>query len=128
MSFGHFHSQLVLKIYCRGNFTGKITMQVSKQFFLIMILNIQKIFLVAMFINSTFLYYDLVLEDVILASFKIWITLYEYDLELTLTSLMQTVEHQHLLFQCVKRINKTNIWKLKNLTEKFLDFITLHPL
>jgi len=40
---------------------------------------------------------------------------------------MQTVEHQHLLFQHVKRINKTNIWKRKNLTEKFLDFITTHP-
>jgi len=41
---------------------------------------------------------------------------------------MQTLVHQHLLFQHVQRINKTNIWKLENLTEKFLDFITLHPL
>jgi hypothetical protein len=40
-----------------------------------------------MFINSIFLYYDLVLEDwwdVILASFKVRITLYQYDVELTL--------------------------------------------
>ena len=41
---------------------------------------------------------------------------------------MQTLEQQHLLLQCVERINKTNIGKLKNLTEKLLDFITLHPL
>ena len=34
----------ILEIYCRGNFTGKITMQVLKQFFLIMILNIHKTF------------------------------------------------------------------------------------
>jgi len=37
-----------------------------------------------MFLNSTFLYYDLVLEGKNLASFKVWITLYQYDLELTL--------------------------------------------
>ena len=41
---------------------------------------------------------------------------------------MQTLEHQHLLLQCVQGINKTNIWKLQNLTEKLLDFITLDPL
>ena len=78
----------IFEVYCRGNFTVKITMHVLKQFFLIMIFNIHhKLFLVAMFINSTFLYYDLVLEDwldEILASLKVWITLYHYDSELTL--------------------------------------------
>jgi hypothetical protein len=43
---------------------------------------------------------------------------------------MQTLEQQQQqqLFQHVQRMNKTNIWKLQNLTEKLLDFITLHPL
>jgi hypothetical protein len=40
---------------------------------------------------------------------------------------MQTLEQLHLLLQ-VQRMNKTNNWKLQNLTEKFLDFITFHPL
>jgi hypothetical protein len=40
---------------------------------------------------------------------------------------MQTLEQQHYIFR-VQRTNKTNFWKLKNLTEKLLDFITLLPL
>jgi hypothetical protein len=41
---------------------------------------------------------------------------------------MQTLEHQHLLFQRVQRMKKLMFEKLKNSTEKFLDFITFHPL